>query len=473
MTTTFALLLLGALLLRVSTFGDPNLHSDEAFYHTVGATMHHGVLPYVDVWDRKPLGLFILYFLVAGISTAPIAYQLAATAFAAATACVIAMIARRWTTPVGGLLAGVCYLFMLGPLQGFGGQAPVFYNLFIALAALLVLRGRPALRKGTAPPAVATAMLLAGLAVTMKTTALFEGCYLGLAATHTLWRSGAGPAHVWATAALWMLIGAGPSLAIAAAYAISGHWPEYWQAVVLSNFAKTAAWSVAWMRLKVLVVLLVPLGGLAWLGLRRQTTDRGFVMGWLAAGTVGLCSLPNFHLHYALPLSVPLFVAASSALSRVSFGAAATAALAIVSVAMSSPFDFGHTARSRAALERLAASARTHLNGGPLLLYDAPPQLYAWTGEPFATPLVFPTHLSHLAERDVSHLSTTSEIRRVLARRPGAVIMAQLTPSPLINEETHQLVLAYVGRNCRLIDVAPAYERLGTDTFAVWGDCRR
>lgn len=469
---TAAMLLLAALLLRASTFGDPNLHGDEAFYFTVGTMMHHGALPYVDVWDRKPLGLFILYYLIAGVSTAALAYQLAATLFAAATAATIAAIARRWTTTLGASLAGLCYLLMLGPLQGFGGQSPVFYNLFVALAALLVLRALPALREGRTPSSVAAAMLLAGIAITMKTSALFEGAYLGLAATWALWRSGARPPRLLAAAVPWALIGAAPTLAISAAYALNGHWAEYWHAMVTSNLAKPADWPTAWMRMRIMAILVVPLGVMAWLGLKQQAAERAFIAGWLAAAFVGLFAVPNFYLHYAMPLTVPLFVAASSFLARAPLGPGVTATLAVISCSMSSPFDFGHAPRSRAAIERLTTATKAHLGDGPLLLYDAPPQLYQLTGQPFVTPLVFPTHLAHGIEKDTSHLSTLAETRRVLALRPGAVVMAVLLRNGPINEETHRLVLAYVGRNCRLIEVVPTHEWLGTDPIAVWGDCR-
>lgn len=469
----FALLLLAAILLRADTFGDPNLHGDEAFYFTVGTMMHHGALPYVDVWDRKPLGLFILYYLIAGVSTAPLAYQLAATVSAAATAAAIAAMARRWTTATGGVLAGLCYLLALGPFQGFGGQSPVFYNLFVALAALIVLRALPALREGRTPKGVAGAMLLAGLAITMKTSALFEGAYLGLAATWALWRSGARPARVLAAALPWALIGAAPALACAAAYALNGHWAEYWHAMVTSNLAKPGSWPTAWIRLQILAAMLSPIALIAALGLVRQNRERAFVIGWLAAAIAGLCAVPNFYVHYGLPIVVPLLVAASGFLARQPLGAGVTATLAILSCALSSPFQYGHAAKSRAAIDRLTAAAKAHVGDGPLLLYDAPPQLYQLTGQPFVTPLVFPTHLAHGIEKDVSHLSTLGETRRVLALRPGAVVIAVPPRNGPINEETHRLVLAYVGTHCRLIEVVPTLERLGTDMIAVWGDCRR
>lgn len=474
----FALLLLVALVLRWDTFGDPNLHGDEVFYFTVGNAMHLGALPYVDVWDRKPFGLFAIYWLIAGISTAPLAYQLAACLSAAATAMVITAVSeelrpRRRGDAVswGGLLAGICYLLWLKPLQGFGGQAPIFYNLLVASAALLMLRALPALREGQAPSTVAGAMLLGGLAITVKTSAMFEAAFFGLYAAATLLRSPLPTGQALRTAAGWALLGALPSLAIGAAYALGGHWTEFWHAMVASNLAKQTYWE--WVRLTMLSLFLSPILLLAVFGLMDEKNDsRRFVLLWLAAAMVGLCAVPNFYLHYGLPLLVPLCIAASPFLQRGAAGVIATALVAGLALWIA-PFQIGHARRSAEAIAALETAVRQHVGEGPLLLYDAPPQLYQRTGQPFITPLVFPTHLSHRIEKDVSHLSTLGETKRVLALKPGAVVMAVPPRNGPVNEDTHRLVLAYVGRNCRLITVQPTLEWQRTDNIAVWGDCRR
>ena len=95
------------------------------------------------------------------------------------------------------------------------------------------------------------------------------------------------------------------------------------------------------------------------------------------------------------------------------------------------------------------------------------------TGQSFITPLVFPTHLSHLIERDVSHLSTLGEMRRVLALRPGAVVLARDVRNTPQNTETRALVDAYVGANCKLVAMVLVPERAREDWIGVWGDCRR
>ncbi len=475
----FAVLLAFALILRSDTFGDPNLHGDEVFYSTVGVAMHHGALPYVDVWDRKPFGLFALYWAIAAIAQAPLAYQLTATLFAAGTAWCVARIAALGSGLRGGaalqgpLLAVLAYLLWLAPLQGFGGQSPVFYNLFIAVAALLVYRATPALRAGKVPRTVPLAMLLAGIGITIKTTALVEAAFLGLWCAHALWRSGTGAPRLLRQAALWVMIGMAPTLAIALAYRAMGYWPEYWHAMITSNLSKPPHWRTSLYRLRIMGFFLAPMLLVAGLGLLRRSPARSFALAWTAAAIGGLCINPNFYLHYALPLLVPLSLAASAFLARGAVGFGAFTGLAVMALWLAPPFHYDHAARSRAAIDRLERGVRAHIGKGPLLIYDGPPQLYMRTGQRFITPLVFPTHLSHLIEKDVSHLSTLGETERALAHRPGAVVMAVTIRNGPVNEETHALVLSYVGRYCRPIDIVPTPERQRTDLIAVWGDCRK
>ncbi len=477
----FAMLLLIAVALRWDTFGDPNLHGDEVFYQTVGAAMHQGAVPYFDVWDRKPFGLFALSWLIAFFSSDMLAFQIAAALFAAGTAWAIAAIVRQLRGSPdepnggfqGGLLAGVAYLLWLAPLQGFGGQSPIFYNLFIVLAALLVVRSLPDLRTGTAPRTMLAAMGLAGIAITIKTSALFEAAFLGLYATWALWRSAAGAPRVLNHAAGWALIGAAPALAIAVGYFALGYWPQYWHAMVESNLAKEIHWPTSLMRMKFMALALSPILVFAALGLLRlDRASRVFVITWLGAALIGLFAVPNFYLHYALPLLVPLCLAASGFFARGSIGIAAVGIVAFMAFTFAPPKP-GRAAQSAAAIDRLETLVRAHVGAGPLLLYDAPPQLYVRTGQPFITPLVFPTHLSHELERNVSHLDTLDETRRVLALKPGAVVMAHPVRNDPPNTQTQRLVLAYVGQNCRLIEVVHTPERLRTDPIAVWGDCKQ
>lgn len=465
----FAVLLAVALALRAYTFGDPNLFIDEAFYFAAGNAMHHGALPYVDVWDRKPFGLFALYWAIAGISSNPAAYQIAASLFAAATAWLIGRIVRLWSGGPGPLGAGIAYLFLLSAFQGFGGQSPVFYNLFVALAAWLVAKSAPALREGSVPRAGPLAMLSAGLAITIKTTALFEGAFLGLYALALL------PSRLRLRSAVRLaLLGAAPTLLIAIGYALAGHWSEWFQAMTGANLS-TDRWEPysAQIRLRLMLNALAPLlalAGFGWLDLKPEA--RRFVGLWILAALLGLAAFPYFHQHYALPLLVPLCVAAGAFLSRKWIGPLALILLCALSFSRAPAIDRAHTQRSIAAMQTLSAAVRAHGAERGLLVYEGPPFLYTMAGQPFPSPLAFPAHLYHAIEKDVSHLSTLGEVQRVIAARPGVVVMTREPRDGPINAETFAVVSAYVQAHCRIVAEADAPERLRTDHVIVWGDCR-
>jgi hypothetical protein len=135
----FAYLAVG-LLIRGATLGFPVIHIDEQFYLLVGDRMLHGAVPFVDIWDRKPIGLFLLYAAIRLLGGDGIVqYQLVALACVAGTSLVIWRTARksprRW-----GFLGRRCLSAVLSAFFCFGGQAPVYYNLPMALAGLGMMR---------------------------------------------------------------------------------------------------------------------------------------------------------------------------------------------------------------------------------------------------------------------------------------------------------------------------------------------
>ena len=243
--TTALVLAIAAVALRCWDFGNPVIHVDEQYYLLVGDRMLHGALPYVDIWDRKPIGLFLIY---AAIRLLPgdgiLAYQLVATGFAAATAWCVWRGARMiGAGPTGALAAGVACLIWTSLLGGRGGQSPVFYNLLMAAAVLLVLR-LPRLADRRAIGAIvasgAAACALAGLAIQIKYTPVFEGLFFGLAHLWYLRRAGAGLRATAASALVWMAIGAGHSLMVIGWYRAIGSraFDAFWFANVSSIFLR-------------------------------------------------------------------------------------------------------------------------------------------------------------------------------------------------------------------------------------------
>lgn len=470
----FAALLVIGLVLRGSTFGNTNLHVDEMFYFLVGQEMHHGAIPYVDIWDRKPIGLFLIYYAIAGISTSVVAYQIAAWLSASATAMVIGLIARRWASLQGAMLAGASYLLMLPLFEGWGGQAPVFYNLPVATAAWLILEDVTNLDRGKAGWRCYLAMALCGLAITIKQTVGIEAAFFGLFATWRLWRGGMGAASI-AAPAIWILLGVLPTAAVALAYLHIGHWPEWWRAMVTSNLAKTRP-PVLELLLNILrmVFRLYPFLGMAIPGLVKEAKDaRLFVGFWIAASFLGILAVPNFYGHYALPFLVPLAVASAPFLGRRDVGVFLAAMVAAFSLLLYNPFDFSERRHATDAMDKMAAAIRKHDSGGGLFVSDGPVYLYALSGKHPPSPLTFPPHLNELMERDASHLNTDDEVRKILARRPGVVVVSVFSRTNATNGHTRRATLAYVQSRCELVEVQTSYEVVQVFLIAVYGNCRR
>ncbi|MDT8333997.1 glycosyltransferase family 39 protein, partial [Roseomonas gilardii] len=318
------LLLAVALLARGFFLGNPVLESDEQFYLLVGDRMLRGALPYLDIWDRKPVGLFLIYAGIRALGGEGIVqYQLVAALFATATAFLVARIGAELGSRRGGLLAGMAYLLWLGAFGGEGGQAPVFYNLFVAGAAWTALRAVACpgsfarlLELG------ASAMLLAGLAMQVKYTAVFEGMFFGCALLWTGWQARMGPGKLLSAGLAWVGCALLPTAAALAAYAAMGQAQPFLFANFLSIFERnTAVLGSSLLRLLAMLGLLLPLGLCAVLGLllswrrsagmpeiRRAT---GFVTGWALVAVAGVLVFGTYYNHYALPLLVPLSVAAA------------------------------------------------------------------------------------------------------------------------------------------------------------------
>lgn len=467
-------LLLVALVTRWTVFGDSNYDSDETLYFLVGQKMLDGYLPYVDIWDRKGPGLFSLYAVFAAISPSVLSYQIAALVFATLTAFLICRIAQLYTGLLGSLFAGTFYLALLPRLMGGGGQAGVFFNLLVVLAAWLVL-SRPVGKLATWRAMVA--MLLCGMAITFKQACAFDGAFLGLL---LLWRhhaAGATTGRLMGNAVIYMALGALPMVAWGALYAVLGHFAEFWHAMVLSNLAKTYdPGGNNLLRIGLLLLILAPLLPFSVAGLARRfawrgrTADRGVLAGWLVAVLLALVAVPNFFDHYALPVIVVLALCAAPALQSEPKGAlGGVLALALVLGFGGPQFNRAQRLESRHAIDRLTAQI-TSRPDARLFVFQGPVALYSTTGQLPPTPLLFPLHLSGISERNVSQFNTVAQVRRVLDWQPTTVVVSH-EPRKLANRETQALVLAYVRDRCRSMKTWNLPNRYGKRYFDVWSDC--
>lgn len=469
-TLLAALILLGvAFVTRVWVFGNPVIHIDEQFYLLTGDRMLHGLLPYADIYDRKPIGLFLIY---AGIrllgGDGVVQYQLVAMLSATATALLICRIAGRVAPPAGALAAGIAYLLYTLAFNGVGGQSPIFYNSIMAGAALLTMRSvtRPAPRHLTAMGAAI--MLLIGLAIQIKYSVVFEGMFFGLALLWRSWSDGQKPWKLGLQGLLWVTCALAPTGLALATYYAAGHADAFLFANFKSIFGRHEPREMVLGRLFQTAALLAPVWVLLFHAPGRpiqaeqgKHADWQFLRLWALAAIGGFLLFGSYYDHYALPLLVPLTALASLWLGNARgvtlYGIALLGFGLVSGVAMT--IHFLHLEGNRAEFDRMSSLVKAHLNGGCLEAYEGPPALYRSTGACFVTRYVFPGFLNNAKE--VTSLAGTNsiEMATLLARHPRVIVMNEEIRPQLTNMTTRRMLEETVHHDYHLIARLPLGER--------------
>jgi hypothetical protein len=452
-----ALIVLAVMAVRAQTFADPVLGFDEQYYLLVADRWLHGELPYVDIWDRKPLGLFMLYALaLVPVGDPFVLYKLLAAGFVAATALTIRRAVLREAGEFGATAAALLYVCWLNFMEGEGGQSPVFYNLPVLLAALLMRRALE--RRGPLDRCGLAAMLLMGLAIQIKYTAVFEAAFFGLLLVRAAQREWgvsprlAGWALVWAIAAL------GPTMMAWTVYAAMGHGQAFLFANFLSIFGRLPDPLADRMAgLAAIVLILSPLVVLAALA-RRRGRRLTFVQRWALAALLAVLLFGAFlSPSYGLPLVAPLCLCAAPWLGRSRVTRTVTLtllALAFVGGTLAvRQIIIGKGGRAEALA--VAAAARP-LHGGCIWVWDGYPALYQLTGSCVPTRWAFPGHLNTADEGSARAIGIEpeTEVRRILATRPEAIV-SDAPAYRLGNPATRALVEAELARSYRLVAQVP------------------
>lgn len=427
--TAVLIILLVTLFTRLLQLGDPTAHIDDQFYLYAGQSLLTGDLPYVEIWDRKPIGIFLIYAACAALGgNGVIQYQIVAGLFVFATALTIYAFGRHIATHQGALRAAILYPIIILPIGGGAGQTPIFYNLLVAVAALLTFRTVVG-RQGSSLIAAYAGMGLIGLALVIKQTVVFEGALFGLFLAGSIYIRTRHVARTALTSLGLMASAAIPTLLAFAVYWQRGYIAEIWQATVISVFQKepvTFADRMFGMP-QFVKAIAVPFSATGF-SLLTIVNDKGwtlttsFFAAWCATAIVSFFAIPNFFDHYALPLALPFCVTMATALGGRFPG---TPIFVAVLIAVGSTIDYipHFASRFRADYPRLLADVRTSLRGGCLYVHFGPPQLYTDTGACRVTRFVFPDHLDTEVERSALPVKQDAEIERIFREQPPKLVV--------------------------------------------------
>lgn len=428
----FGALLIAALFLRFPVFGDWNFDIDDQFYALVGQRLLDGATLYVDIWDRKPPALYLTYALIAAISRAPLAWQLAATLAATAGAYGVCRVSRLLTGFTGALMAGLIYLVMLNRFGGATGQAAVFYNPLMIFAAWTIVTRIESLRDGWIDARIVVGMAAAGLAVMFKQSAAVECTFFGLYIMVRLASCLTATARMIFQIVILLLAGSLSTILTFMWFWHTGHVFELWDAIVTSNFTRLytsrldrmmrflAVWGMLGMPL-VFSVLVFP-------DLRQsaKTRERAtFVALWSASAFLAVALFPNIRIHYLLPLVAPLCILSARFFGEHRAGRIGFAAIVITNLIYGGSWNLVQRWREHEALpqfERYVSAVSPHRK---LLVFGNPSLLYARIGALPPSRLAFPPHFYEGGEAGASGMDEVAELRRVLDGGPETVVMVK------------------------------------------------
>jgi len=463
----FAYLAVG-LVLRGATLGFPVIHIDEQFYLLVGDRMLHGAVPFVDIWDRKPVGLFLLFAAIRLLGGDGILqYQLVALACVAGTSLVIYRMAREIASPMGAFYAGAAYQMFLSAFFCFGGQAPVFYNLLMALAGLAMMGVWTAKTDRRLFVHGLAIMAVVGISLQIKYTVVFEGLAFGLMLMVRARQLGWPHGRVIAAATGWAGIALLPTLAAWGVYIAMGHGMAFAQANFLSIFGRHEDLDGSLFRLFKETLALLPVWAAIFLAPRHMPPMRftarpaqGFLRIWAAVAVAGFLIFGTWYDHYVAPLLVPLMVLAAPALGRgrpfrwytvfmLGFGTLAATAVTVYNMR-----HHGTTEQVEIAADQIRNAAATPTGQGCVYINEGDPILYLMTNACFVTHYIFPNHLNGMVDVNALGVDAGQEVRNALAKRPQVVVMTVQPSSMPVNWHTRNVMFQHLKRDYQLAGMA-------------------
>ncbi|WP_051504163.1 ArnT family glycosyltransferase [Sphingomonas jaspsi] len=468
------LIVLVAVATRIVSWWNPIAHVDDQFYLLGGQELLRGHWPYIDIWDRKPLGLFLIYAGIAAIGgSSVLVLNLVATSFAAATAMVVRQIAMRIAGPGAALMAALTYLIVLPLYGGQNGQSPVFYNLFIAGAFLVLLRSA----ERQEPPLAAAmgSMLLCGLAMIVKPTSFVEGGMIGLGYLWLLWRRGTAAVPFALTAATMIAVALLPTLLCFLPYWLNGKaaadayiYANYVSIFERRNFqaiARLAGAALLMLYLFPLFIMAAIGGWKRWRDHRSQASTR-LVIAWMAAAIFGYFSVPSFFDHYALPLLPPLCVLAAAFFNGAS-GRLWFAAYAVFCLIQGSILDASSNRHEAEAYARSRTTVAASMQGGCVYVFDGPSRLYVDFPQCRPTKYLFPDHISLITEAGAVGTDTLVELRRILDAKPAVIVTRTAQPGRQL-KSVEALLNDRLSQGYRPVLHLPPDQNASLDNLTIW-----
>jgi hypothetical protein len=456
----YLIIALLAIALRWPYFGHPAPDYDEQIYQLIGERMLHGALPYVDIWDRKPIGLFLIYAfsnLVGG--PGPLPYQLLACAAAAGGAILLFRLAKRFTDSRGALVAAAIYLLFLSSYEVRVGQSEIFYIPLLTGMAMLTARLFDEVDDRTMRRLSLAVMLLGGVALQIKYTAFPQCLLFGALVLARQFQLGVRPPVLGLRLLAYCALGLLPTAIAAGFYQFEGHLDAFVYANFISIFARGPLTGALKSRFVFNVVdMAVPLAVAAGAGVwsyGRQPGRQGaaylVVAAWTGSALLGCLMMGNIYPHYFAPVLPGLITLAAPALGRTRSGPVLSCFCLVTGIIFANPVNQAEIARyDWAGYEQTVVATARFV--GPnrsncAYVFDGPTSIYRDTHSCIPTIYAYPDHLSNAMEANAIGVDAQAEVAQILASRPAVIITASVPIVPRYNIRTATLVNRAIARD--------------------------
>jgi len=454
-----------SLLFRIWWMNSPVVDHDEQYYSFIGQAMLDGQVPYVDVWDRKPIGLFLLYWAAHGLlGRAPWAYLVMANMFACLGAWLVYRIAALISDRRTGWVAALLYIIGMTVYGCRGGQSELLFTP-LCLGMVYLAMARPGSLR-----AMVLAMLLGGLAIQIKySVAPFCAVFGAYVLIHA-YRLDRSMTRMAGHALLYLALGLAPTVAVAAWYAATGHFTDFFYANFLSIFDRpTSTGRFHSGTMSVIGPLLLMVAAGTWarfrLGQSYPRRESAMVVVMTAGALASIYSTANVMAYYyallvpfAILLAVP-FIDLRIPVGR--FGAAAL--VAAVVVAGNFPANIAGERGDRIQFESLAHRIVAHGPVRSLYVFSGPIALYAATGTWPHAKYPFPPHSVERVENPALGRPQEQIVADFISRNPDFIV-TRTDPREYVSSKTAPMVLETLR-----VHYAPVgkYEILG-DRLTLW-----
>jgi hypothetical protein len=457
---TLAAIAIFTLFVRFPELGNPAPDFDEQLYFLAGDRMWSGDIPFIDIWDRKPVGLFLIYAAIRLLGgDGVLQYQLVAALFAVATGWLVYCITFRFAGWKGALSAALIYVLYLRALNSNVGQTETFLMLFCVGTMLLAVKSLETDSVNLIKRYAMAAMLIMGLALQVKYTVLPQCLFFGL---FFLWRLGSRTGFVSALQKYvlpFVMLGLLPTFMVAAFYFTIGHFEDFYYANFTSIFdrGKLSGTILEYCIIRS-TIMLIPLSILAlsaWLerDLKAKNATAFVAIGiWALSCLSGIIMTGSIYIHYSVPLVPALAIMTGAFVEKSNLRLIAPAVLAVYVLSLTDyTKSFAKNDRDITSMRAMTAAMRPHVLNGCIYIYDGPTMLYTMTGSCLPTKRPYPDHLNNLQEKYSMGLDQAAEVRRVLQTRPVAIVTADRRVVPQLSREPKSLVDAALARDYRFV----------------------